>query len=136
MLYILAGSAIAIGSLIGLNAWMGGWTPSRIDSIDAVIKRLVDDNVVFDAGDCVLATDHQSALVMSTNGSQIGLVVARGDILISRLLDAATIKSAQCDDAGNLIIALRDLTMAKARINLGDAARANDWARKLNELGA
>lgn len=133
-LIILAASALAILGLIGLNAWLGGWTPSRIDSLEAAIAQLEHDFLRLKPGESCLTADHRAVFVEDAGSPRTGLVVAQGDILVSRLLTPDDVAHAEARD-NELRLRLKDFTFPAARIDMGAADLAERWARRLRGEG-
>lgn len=129
-LIILAASALAILGLIGLNAWLGGWTPSRIASLDEALERIRQDYLDLVPGEAVMSADGKAALIADNGGQGIGLIVAQGDILVSRLLMPADISAARAEGAG-LTLRLRDFTFPATRIELASEDEAAQWVARL-----
>ena len=129
-LIILAASAAAILALVGLNAWLGGWTPSQIDSLEAAVDRLEADYLRLSAGEAYLSEDRRAVLVADTASDRTGLVVAQGDILVTRLVGPADILRVETDSAA-LDLRLRDFTFPAVRIDMGEAGNAQKWASRL-----
>ncbi|MEE2525590.1 hypothetical protein V0U79_04370 [Hyphobacterium sp. HN65] len=129
-LLILAGSGLAILALIGLNAWLGGWTPSRIDSLDAALERFRRDYLDIAPAGSVLSSDGKAVLIADANSASTGMVIAQGDILVSRLVAPEDVAEARPDGA-SLMIRFRDFTFPSTRIELADDAEAARWAARL-----
>jgi hypothetical protein len=129
-LIIILVSAVAIAALVALNAWMGGWTPSRIETLDAAIAKLRQDSLSFSAGDGQLSSDQRAALICEAGSDRIGLVLAQGDILLTRIfhpVDIARVVS----DGPTLAIRFRDFTLPNASIAFDDEAMAALWQSRL-----
>lgn len=133
-LIILGASAAAILALVGLNAWLGGWTPSKIESLDAALARLESDYLRLSAGEVFLSDDRRAVLVEDRNSDRTGLVVAQGDILVTRLVCPDELAKAEPDDS-MLALRFRDFTFPAVRIDMGDAETARRWARRLTGAG-
>lgn len=129
-LIIILVSAIAIMALIGLNAWMGGWTPSQVESLEDAAARLKQDLLAFEPGNGVMAKDRRAAIIMEKGTGRIGLVVAQGDILVTRLITPAEIARAEVD---NDILALRfhDFTFPDTKFVFDDVEAAAWWQSRL-----
>ncbi|WP_421785370.1 hypothetical protein [Hyphobacterium sp.] len=130
MLIILGASAAAILALIGLNAWLGGWTPSKIESLDAALARLESDYLRLSPGESFLSEDRRAAFVADRNSNRTGLVFAQGDILVTRLVAPDELAQASTDGA-RLYLRFRDFTFPAVRIDMGEAETAQRWARRL-----
>lgn len=129
-LIIIAVSAVLILGLIGLNAWLGGWTPSTIDSLDSAAARLRQDLLAFEPDEGVLAKDKRAALVMEKATGRIGLVVAQGDILVSRLMSSSDI--ARITENGTALdLRFRDFTFPNTIFEFDNADVAAQWRARL-----
>ncbi|GJL97016.1 MAG: hypothetical protein DHS20C06_08330 [Hyphobacterium sp.] len=129
-LIIILVSAAAISALIALNAWIGGWTPSRIETLDAAIDQIRQDSLSFAAGDGQLSRDQRAALVCEAGSDRIGLVLAQGDILLTRIFHPDDIARVVPDGA-TLAIRFRDFTLPNASIAFDDEAIAAQWQARL-----
>lgn len=129
-LIIILVSAIAIAALIGLNVWMGGWTPSRVESLEEAAARLKQDLLAFEPADGIIAKDHRAAIVLEKNTDRIGLVAAQGDILVTRLIAPADIARARVDD-NVLSLRFHDFTFPDTRFAFDDASAAAEWQARL-----
>ena len=133
-LLILFASALGIGAMVLINSRLDIWTPAVIASLGDAQRRLDADSVGFEAGEGILAEDGKSALVEEAGTDRIALLVARGDNVVIRYLDAGAVKAARVDADGALTVRLDDFTFAPARLDLADAHEARLWADKLNAL--
>jgi len=128
---VLLGSALAVGLVIGLNAVLGGWTPSRIDSVESAAEALERDVLGFRAGDeAVAATDGRAALVMEADGARLGLALSRGDIIVSRALRPGEVRRAEAQGA-RVVIIMDDFTLPRVFVTLADEAEARLWAERV-----
>ena len=135
-LFILAGSAIAITLLVVLNAKLGGWTPSRIESLEMAGAKLCDDHLTFVPGDGVLSMDGLASLMASTSQDSVGVVAARGAGFVTRLITHGDqIRTVEPRGDGALTLTFRGDTIRPVTLTLETAQDAHDWARRLNELG-
>jgi hypothetical protein len=129
-LIIIAVSAVLILGLIGLNAWMGGWMPSRIDSLETAADLLRQDLLAFEPDDGVLAKDQRAALIMEKATGRIGLVVAQGDILVSRLMSPDDI--ARITENGSALdLRFRDFTFPNTLFEFDNSDVAAQWRARL-----
>jgi hypothetical protein len=129
-LIIILVSAVAISALVALNAWIGGWTPSRIETLDAAIDQLRQDALSFTAGEGQLSVDQRAALVCEAGSERVGLVLAQGDILLSRIFDPKDVARV-VSDGSTLAIRFRDFTLPNASIAFDDEAMAALWQARL-----
>ncbi|MGD2132127.1 MAG: hypothetical protein PVI23_04995 [Maricaulaceae bacterium] len=130
-LLILLATAAAVGALIGFNALLGGWRPARIASLEEAGARLKLDRIDFVPGDGALAADGRAALIADAASDRIGMVLARGDTTLTRLLTPAEVKSARATEDGGLELTLDDFTLPKAVLSLNNPDAARDWAARL-----
>jgi len=133
-LYILLGSGIAISLLVALNVWLGGWSPSRIGSLEVAIARLQDDHLVFTPGEGLLARDSLSALVLDTQSPRVGVVAARGAGFVTRLVPRDGFRTVEARDDGSLLLTFRGDTMRPVTVDTGNAQTAHDWAARIDGL--
>jgi len=136
LLFVLAGSAIAVAGLVGLNALVGGWSPARIDSLDEAAERLAHDLVGFHGGDGVLAADGRAALILDRDGPRLGLVVALRDRLVSRGIAPGDLTAAEINarDAAALDLRLSDFTFSHAQVRFAAPAEAEAWRTRLRRF--
>ncbi|KAA5803501.1 hypothetical protein F1654_06765 [Alkalicaulis satelles] len=131
LLLILFGSALAVGLVVALNAVLGGWTPSALDSPEAAAQALERDVLGFRAGQqAVACTGQRAALVMEANGARLGLALASGASLVCRALWPGEVRGAQAQGR-ELVISLDDFTLPRARLTLASAQQAQDWAGRI-----
>ena len=136
MLFIvLIGSVLAITAMVMLNVWLGLSEPARLGSLDEAVARLDADAVGYEAGEGgLLAPDGRFALVPAQDGLTIGLLVARGSDFVIRYLGTGSVRSAEADAQGGLLLRLNDFGFAPARLSFGSAETAQSWADRLNAL--
>ncbi|WP_421788913.1 hypothetical protein [Hyphobacterium sp.] len=125
-LVLITVSVVAISILVALNVWLGGWKPSRIPSAGAARQRLIEDYLAFEPGEEMLTTDKTAALIAEKDGDRTGLVVAQGDILVSRLISPSDVKSAE-QAGSDLIVRFRDFTLPGVTLQLGSETTARQW---------
>jgi hypothetical protein len=131
---VLLGSALAVGLVIGLNALLGGWTPSSIGSLESAAEALERDVLGFRAGDeAVAATDGRAALVMEAGGARLGLALSRGDIIVSRALRPGEVRGADAQGP-RLVITMDDFTLPRAYLTLADDDEARLWAGRVTRF--
>lgn len=132
-LLILIGSFVAVSAIVGFNVWIGGWSLSRIESLTDAGRILRQDLLTFEPGDAgVLASDGLSALVESADGQRVGYLSARGDTLVSRLIEPGSVARADVRDGGVIMLHFKDFTFPASRITLGDDDAAREWAAMLS----
>lgn len=133
ILFILLCSIAAVSAIIAFNVWIGGWSPSRIESAEDAAAVLRRDLVTFEPGERrVLASDGLSALVESRDGRAVGYLSARGDTLVSRLIEPQSVAATEVRSGGVIVVRFKDFTFPAARITLGQDAAAREWAARLN----
>ncbi len=131
---VLLGSALAVGLVIGLNAVLGGWSASRIDSVESAAQALERDVLGFRAGDeGVAAADGRAALVLEAEGGRMGLALSQGDVIVSRALHPGEVRRAEAQDA-RLVIIMDDFTLPRAVLALADEAEARMWADRVTRF--
>ncbi|MCF8878849.1 hypothetical protein L5876_03355 [Hyphobacterium sp. SN044] len=132
-LLILIGAFAAVSALVAFNVWIGGWSPSRIESIEDAGETLRQDLLIFEPGEKgVLASDGLAALVESRDGKFVGYLSARGDTLVSRLIEPGSVARANVRDGGVIMLHFKDFTFPTTRITLGDDDAAREWAERLS----
>jgi hypothetical protein len=132
LVLVLGASALSIGLLVALNAFMGGWTASQLTDLDAAVKRIRVDVLNFEAsGRGVLDADKAAALVFEAGGDRLGLAVCLGDRISVRALRPAELVSASASGA-QLELKLDDYTLPAVNLRLSDTAVAQRWADELN----
>ncbi|MEN0652017.1 MULTISPECIES: hypothetical protein [Hyphobacterium] len=132
-LLILIGAFAAVSALVGINVWIGGWSTSRIDSIEDAGRVLTQDLLIFEPGVTgVLAADGLAALIESKDGKSVGYLSARGDTFVSRLIEPGSVARADLRDGGVIMLHFKDFTFPSARITLGDDNAAREWAARLS----
>ena len=132
-LLILIGSFVAVSAIVGFNVWIGGWSPSRIESLEDAGKTLRQDLLIFEPGETgVLASDGLAALVESRDSRSVGYLSARGDTLVSRLIEPGSVSRAEVRDGGVIMLHFKDFTFPTTRITLGKDDAAREWATRLS----
>lgn len=122
-LVILAALVLVVGLitafLFWLNTRLGGWSPSRIEDNAHAISSLEQDHigVRFDDESVVVATDHLSAFAFSDDHVRLGLVVAMGDRLVTRLVGPEEI-GAITSHGDNQRLMLKDWTLPVIDLSL------------------
>lgn len=134
-LVIIGASLIAILALFGLNIWLTGWGAPPLDSLQSAIARFESDHIGFEAGDGVLAGDSRAALVEDRRSGRVGLAVAMGHGVTTRLLTPADIRKLDVNGSGNLSIHLSDFTLSRVSLMLQSEDAARKWAGRLGETG-
>lgn len=131
---ILVASPIAIAALVAVNALMGGWRRARVATLEEAAAALQADFLTFDAGEGVVSADERAALVVDCSRDAIGLVTARGDRLVTRLLTRGGAFEVVTAEPDALVVRLNDFTFPRARLILSDPDTAQRWADALNRL--
>lgn len=132
LVLVLGASALSIALLVALNAFMGGWTASRLTNLDAAERRIGVDVLGFKAGARgVLDADKAAALVFEAGGERLGLAVCLGDRIAVRALRPAELAGAAAEGA-HLALTLDDYTLPTVNLRLSDTAAAQRWADDLN----
>lgn len=126
---VLVVSAVSITGLVLLNRRLGGWTPARLESLDAAARHLTGDVIGFVPGQGVLSADVRAALIEERGGARLGLVLARGDRCVTRALRPEEIIAVHREGA-TLTLHLADFTFARAVVTLDDETIAARWAER------
>jgi len=131
-LIVIAASLVAILALFGLNFWLTGLNPPRIESLDAAADRLRADFIGFDPGAADLSVDGRAALVEDRSSGAVGIVVAMGDDLVTRRVSPAGIRRVDVNGSGNLSLLLSDFTLPRVCLMLESEEKASAWLRRLS----
>jgi hypothetical protein len=132
LVLVLGASALSIGLLVALNAFMGGWTASQLTDIETAAKRIRVDVLNFEpSARGVLDADQAAALVFETGDKRLGLAVCLGDRISVRALRPAELVSASSSGA-QLVLTLDDYTLPTVNLRLSDSAMAARWADEIN----
>ena len=127
IIVVLGASALAIGLLVALNAFLGGWTASRLASLEAAAQRIRVDVIDFEPGDDgVLDADKSAALVMDAAARRVGLAVCLGDCVAVRALRPGDIAGVSVSGV-ELDLRLDDYTLPKVVLRLGSPELATRW---------
>ena len=128
---VLVASALSIGLLVALNAFLGGWTAARLLDLDAAAQRIAVDVLGFRASaEGVLDADKRAALVVEKGGARLGLAVCLGDKVAVRALRPGDVRAVQ-SQGGVLDLQLDDYTLPKASLRFTEASLAERWAEML-----
>ncbi len=127
LLIVLAVSALAVGALIVLNRFIGGWQDVEFTDTALPAQRLEEDVTGFEAGEGVLSADRKAALVMEKGEERLGLVIARGDRCVTRAIRPGEI--ARLDVDGTCFhIHFNDFTLPRVTLDLDENA-AEGWEK-------
>lgn len=132
ILIVLGVSALAVSALILLNRLMGGWQDIRFDDPVLPSQRLEEDVVGFRPGEGVVAANGLAALVMELGEERLGLVLARANRCVTRVLRPGEIARLEAD-GGSFHIHFNDFTLPRVTIDLDDAA-ARGWGERLRRF--
>lgn len=133
LIAVLAASALSITALVLLNRWLGGWTPTQLDSVEAAGARLSDDVIGFRPGEGALAADRRAALVEEAGGDRLGVVIARGDRFVTRALGPREIIAVNREGL-TLTLDLGDFTFSRVVVTLDDEAEARRFEAMARQL--
>ncbi|MFC4725336.1 hypothetical protein AB6B38_09340 [Glycocaulis abyssi] len=125
LLIVLAASALAVGGLIALNRFIGGWSDIRFEDVSLPAQRLEEDVIGFRSGDGVIASNGLAALVMEQDEARLGLVLARGDRCVTRALRPGEIARLE-GDGPRFHIHFNDFTLPRVTLDLDESA-AEGW---------
>jgi len=115
--------------MVGVCAVLFGRAPRGLDA-DAVARRLECEVQGFRPGQAAFSADGRAALIEDAAHGDLYLVVQRGTAMVSRRLSRKLLKETRADDA-TLSLRLRDFTLRRAVLGLGDA---QTWRARLEEL--
>lgn len=127
LIIVIGASALAVGLLVALNAFMGGWTRARLSDVTAAGERIGVDVLGFRPSPmATLDAERRTALVFEQGGARLGLAVCRGDKITVRALRPNELVSA--DAVGSeLGLRLDDYTLPQVSLRLGDPTQAQRW---------
>lgn len=129
LVIVLGVSALAVGGLIALNRFIGGWSDVRFEDVSLPALRLEEDVIGFRAGEGVIANDGLAALVMEQGGARLGLVLARGDRCVTRAIRPGEIARLEADGP-RFHIHFNDFTLPRVALDLDEAA-ADGWGARM-----
>ncbi|XBQ16511.1 MAG: hypothetical protein ABL308_01230 [Oceanicaulis sp.] len=130
LITVLGASAISVGLIIALNAWLGGWTPRRFATLKDAARAIEDQVFGFDPSeDGVLARGGRAALIVERGGGRLGLATTAGDRAIVRALRPGELQGVSLEGS-TLTLTLGDYTFPKAWLTFEDAATASIWAER------
>lgn len=132
LICVLGASAISVGLVVALNVWLGGWTPVRLDTIEAAARAVEDQVLGFESSDeAVLARGGRAALILERGDQpRLGLAATGGDRVVVRVLRPGELRSAERDGAV-LTLLIDDYTFPRAWLTLEDADQAEIWLRRV-----
>lgn len=132
ILIVLGVSALAVGALIVLNRLIGGWQDVRFEDPSLPSRRLEEDVVGFHAGEGVVSADGLAALVMERGEARLGLVLARANRCVTRVVRPGEIARLDADGA-RFHIHFNDFTLPRVTIDLDDDA-AQGWGDRMRRF--
>ncbi|GGG91596.1 hypothetical protein GCM10007420_03630 [Glycocaulis albus] len=132
ILAVLAVSALAVSGLIVLNRLIGGWQDIRFDDTALPSQRLEEDVVGFRAGEGVVSASGLAALVMEQGEERLGLVLARANRCVTRVIRPGEIDRLEADGP-RFHIHFNDFTLPRVTIDLDDAS-AQGWGERLRRF--
>jgi hypothetical protein len=132
LLIVLAASALAVGGLIVLNRFIGGWQDVEFTDPALPAQRMEEDVTGFEAGEAVLARDRKAALVMEKDEARLGLVIARGDRCVTRAIRPGEIARLDADGA-RFHIHFNDFTLPRVTLDLEDSD-AQGWEKMMRRF--
>jgi len=116
-------AVLGVSLVVALVHFSGGSRDAEFHDNDAVRMRFGIDYPDFKAASVVISSDHKTALLLDDTGNETGLVMAMGIHSLTRLLDAASIKSL-VRKAKVIEIVLNDMTLPKVVFICGNEAMA------------
>lgn len=132
ILIVLGVSALAIGALIVLNRLIGGWQDICFEDSALPSQRLQEDVVGFRAGEGVVSADGLAALVMEQGEARLGLVLARANRCVTRVLRPGEIARLDADGT-RFHVHFNDFTLPRVTIDLDDSA-AQGWGERMRRF--
>ena len=132
ILLLLLGSVLGVSVMVFFNARLGISGKARLASLDDAVTRLDTDRVGFEAGEGVLATDGEAALVMDRTGDCLGVLIARGSDFVIRYLTPGSVREVTTEADNTVRLSLNDFVFAPARLRFESADTASHWAGKLD----
>lgn len=132
--YVAIGSVLAVGLLILLNYWIGGWRKARLASTHEARARYHEDFWHDKLEDVLLSKDGRTALIALTDESAVGLVHAMGDRFITRRLGPDSFKTVGLENGHTLILRLRDFSLPQVHIIYSDVTDITAWHDRLSRL--
>ncbi|WP_429910592.1 hypothetical protein [Glycocaulis sp.] len=132
VLAVLAVSALAVGALIVLNRFIGGWQDIRFEDTGLPSQRLEEDVVGFRPGEGVIAANGLAALVMEEGEARLGLVLARANRCVTRVMRPGEIARLEADGA-RFHIHFNDFTLPRVTVDLDDAS-AQGWGERMRRF--
>ncbi|MHA6289578.1 hypothetical protein [Maricaulis sp. CAU 1757] len=130
---VLFGSALGIAVMVALNARLGLSRPARLAGLDEALRRLDDDAVGFEPGEAVIGKEGRAALVENGETGGLALLLAHGSDFVIRYIGPGQVRAVRRDAEGELEIRLKDFSLPRVRIDLGDADVAEAWAGRLDK---
>lgn len=131
---IALGSVLAVGLLILLNIWIGGWRRARIESDDQARTRFLEDFWHSSLGDVLRDQEGITALIALNNDKDIGLVHAIGDKFLTRKLEPGSLGTIIASNGHKLVIHLRDFSLPKVTLILDPSVDREVWLQRLLAL--
>lgn len=132
--YVAIGSVLAVGLLILLNYWIGGWRKARLANDHEARARYHEDYWHDKLGDVLLDKCGRTALLALMDSSEIGLVHAMGDKYITRRIDRGSLESISLTDGRALVIRLNDFSLPQVTLILDKKADRTMWLTRLATL--
>ncbi|MFN3961098.1 MAG: hypothetical protein ACK4NP_14460 [Parvularculaceae bacterium] len=120
----LAGVAV----LVAATYFLGAWRTARV-TLDAAQNRLGFDEPDFEPGDWMISSDERSAVALSRDGAEIGLVFVMGDDFATRRLSRSAARITRQADA--ILFLLKEPSRRAVRVAAPDEAAAEQWLLRL-----
>ena len=134
LIFVLGGSAIAIGLIVLLNVILGGAGMRRFANIDDALKQLGNANLDFEPSHALTLSDDGAALLcLDRAGERLALGIWMGDRAVFRFLRPGQIRSVE-DDEASLVLTVSDYSFRPARIRLSESATRSDWFNQLQSF--
>lgn len=130
LVLVLGASIISVALLVGLNVFLGGWTPARFNTADDGVRAIEDGVFGFrGSADRVMARGGRVVLVLEEGGGRLGVAATSGDRATVRALRPGEVRAVSLDGA-MVTLDLDDYTFPRVWLMLDDAAAAQGWARR------
>ncbi len=102
-------------------------------SNEAVLRRFRIDYPGFESRSVILSEDKKTAILLSYDDSEAGLVTSIGAHSLTRLLNAQLIKSLQVND-GQVKLELNDMTLPKVEFEVAPQSTAKTSLMSLQAI--
>lgn len=139
-MWLLIAAPLAVGGVVALIWWLGGWSDARLPDTDAAVARYLDDDPLFAPGEVLLSADGRAAVIMSADGVRAAVVRALGDRQVTRPLGPGALRDAALADTADgrtcLTLSLADATCRRVVIDVTPLPEGERqaWCARLDAL--